>query len=391
MRKLTGLFVGMFLGVVLIFAGCKRFEEEITSPAGLGNPEIYEKQLPGVSSHSYEVRGDTLIFYLTFTKYMDSASVVDGVDIEKYYQDAGGSTSVISKEYYPKLRELKMKILMAETTGFIVKVSSSVKDAWGNPFDGNDNGFVDGSPWDDWREFYYRRPSWVVPAPDLESPEVDDVYFENGSRWKANPEDTLYVEFSEIINMGTLTSSTIFIMDYSGNTYSLSQIDIDTTLSGKLKVAYTYSLSNGTPYMLIILPEVEDTAGNYLGVSPRDTFKWSFVTEISDTEQVVYPEVTNAYISGNKVVIKFNKKLDASTVNIDNIKVYENSDHTGFVYGSVILNDTNEVWYTLENTSASPLYLYVSKEVKSADGYKLDGNGNGVGGEPDDDYETTVY
>ncbi len=94
-------------------------------------------------------------------------------------------------------------------------------------------------------------------------------------------------------------------------------------------------------------------------------------------------------IGSSGVMITFTRLLDNATINSNNIYVYDN---TGCVPGELRIYTNNAgdrtiIDYYYKRPIGGGRRAFVSKEVKATNGYYLDGNGNGIGGEPWDDYK----
>jgi len=98
------------------------------------------------------------------------------------------------------------------------------------------------------------------------------------------------------------------------------------------------------------------------------------------------------------ITIRFNDNMDITKLTTNNIKVfaYVNGNYT-YIPGSISISpDTTEVEYSLINldwNNTSSVYLYVSKEVtdNSDKKWKLDTNGNGIGGESYDPNRVSAW
>jgi hypothetical protein len=104
-------------------------------------------------------------------------------------------------------------------------------------------------------------------------------------------------------------------------------------------------------------------------------------------DTVAPPEVEADGIPGG-VEFDFTKVMDPATLTTENIRVF---DGTGYVPGSlVVTNDApgylTRVYYYFSRPSDGNLRVFVSRAVKSRVGVQLDGSGNGIGGEPWDDF-----
>jgi len=80
--------------------------------------------------------------------------------------------------------------------------------------------------------------------------------------------------------------------------------------------------------------------------------------------------------------------MDPATLTPENIRAF---DEVGYVPGSLVVTSDapgglTRVYYYFSRPSDGSLRASVSRAVKSPGGAQLDGSGNGIGGEPWDDY-----
>ncbi|MCK4396386.1 hypothetical protein KAW96_07290 [candidate division WOR-3 bacterium] len=408
-KKTMMIIVIIAIALMLIF-GCGK-EDNPFDPNRGGYNDTPQENLsfiditalnPGIDGEIVDVDPSTGEIIIYFLDFMD-ASTVNTSNIIVRDTTNGTSITGATLTYYPEIKKAVFRGTFSDDAVFVVTLKSDLRNNAGIQLDGNDNGLIDGSPYDDYRYRLYTGTGNVGDV-DFVHPEIDWV----------SPGIENSVSLTPIITV-------IFTPgDVDTNDLTLSNFGLMRTSS---EVAVTCSLVGRTPGILLFQPtdsldeaeqytvtvncaNVFDEDGNVLlgfvgendgWVANIPDYTWDFITEAIDTLlDGEPPQVSVAYVSGEELVVRFDDDMDTSTFTTTNIKVFNNATKQNLV-GSIINEyDGKGFRYTLENAVSGTLYkLWVSKDVKEAapGNWYLDGNippnPNGVGGEWNDDYEKT--
>jgi len=408
-KKTMMIIVIIAIALMLIF-GCGK-EDNPFDPNRGGYNDTPQENLsfiditaldPGIDGEIVDVDPSTGEIIIYFLDFMD-ASTVNTSNIIVRDTTNGTSITGATLTYYPEIKKAVFRGTFSDNAVFVVTLKSDLKNNAGIQLDGNDNGLIDGSPYDDYRYRLYTGTGNVGDV-DFVHPEIDSVI--PGTTNGVDTLPTITVRFTDSdIDTTTLTLSNFNLMKTS------NQVAVSCTL---LTAASNYiifqprsKLDEATQYTVTVnCASVFDTCGNVLlgfvgendgWVANIPDYTWDFITEAIDTLlDGEPPQVSVAYVSGEELVVRFDDDMDTSTFTTTNIKVFNNATKQNLV-GSIINEyDGKGFRYTLENAVRGTLYkLWVSKDVKEAapGNWYLDGNippnPNGVGGEWNDNYEKT--
>ena len=397
--------------VIILLAGCGK-KENLLSPnynvshtASSSNLPTIVSTSPGNYGRIQDQNGGLANVQaeitITFSDYMDPATI-DTNNIV-LYNVSDGSYVDRSISFDNERKTAYITATIPNDAGFLMIVKNSVHNLSGLPLDGNKNGLQDGSPYDNAVYAFYTGsgnnvsnkirtapPTIASVSPGIEgnvsvhSPIVikfsngplDTLKFitqnfhlkENGSIAVSDsiasfsPDSVVIVPRGDTLKRGTIYTFTI-------DAYKLIA-EPDTVL----KAITDTSITNCISYLRSV-----DTDSNNIITPDEDSFyTWKFITTGSNS--VVPPQVFWYGDYSTYYDFIFTKTMDISTFTKDNIKVFDNS---GYVPGTFWISmDSTEVKYYYDRTPNGSCSAWVSMEVKDTDGNMLDGNGNGVGGEP---------
>jgi hypothetical protein len=328
---------------------------------------------------------------VTFSDYMDPDSVVRSAVVTN--TNTGQVVTGLVVSYDANARRLFLRHLVwPANSAFLLTLSSGLaRNRWGTPLDGNRNGKADGTPYDDALTTFYTSGSTAGACVPTWPPTLD--YIDPDTVRMADTLVAIAVWFNSEMDTTTLVLSNFKLVRDDGAPVSLTRFSVS-----PYHVTFTpaAALSFGHRYAFTIL---ESTVK---GKAPANTPSYLLnldtdndgpeaaepsLTSYFLCDTVAPPEVEADGIPGG-VEFDFTKGMDAATLTLENIRVF---DSTGYVPGSlVVTNDApgylTRVYYYFSRPSAGSLRAFVSRAVRSLAGVQLDGSGNGIGGEPWDDF-----
>lgn len=404
----------LILTVILIL-GCSPKDLPLSPGSNLGQVDKYESLSPhlldyytlsfdlGLSASPTRFEDlDTLQadiqdrIILKFDEPLDNTELGNAFELTAYSGKMQGTVPVnVDYEIETHIVIINPLVSLQDSTTYVLHIiQDRVRDLSSNPLDGNGNGLNDNS-YDD-VYLIFRGPAPDAPTPDLSSPTLHSVDFLVGTLPDQIPlEDTIAIQFDDFdIDTSTLLQG-ISLLKYTDLTVqgNLTVTNIDTVGSPwnrRLRISLAFSgLENAERYILKITPEIKDTAGNPLdcdgnGIIENDeSYEIVFTTLKSDSTPVEYPRVSSFDKDNNLITVRFTTDMNEYTLNRTNIQIYR-SDSTYVPYDIEHL-ETGDGFRCILKTDVEHGFIFISKTVESVEGYQLDGNGNGVGGESDDD------
>lgn len=403
----------VYLGLILlVILACQKAENILLPdpdmPQGIGagnlptvtgiNPVNYT-QMTDQDASTPGIQG---LITVSFSDYMDEASLTnkDNIIILDVRTNTNIASDKITPEYYPEIKTLYISISDVPDSGsFLLRLVSGatgMRNTYGSPLDGDNDDFADGTPYDD-----YHSTFWTTPLSDTLvatfQPTISN--FSPDTVATNNTQPFISIEFPTVSPMDTLTLDTgnIQLSEEGGGSVSLNLIsrDFDGVVlqpANPLTTGKNYTITvvcnnikrlgdSKTPNYLLRLDGDED------GPEENEPDLQSYFRVDDPNNPPRVQSVTTIGTSG--VRITFTRLLDASTVTVNNVKVYDNS---GYVPGDMRIytntaGDRTIIDYYYKRTIGVGRQAFVAKEVKATNGYNLDGNNNGIGGEPWDDYK----
>ncbi|TET18352.1 MAG: hypothetical protein E3J78_06485 [Candidatus Cloacimonadota bacterium] len=406
-KKTMILFVVLSISLVFMFSCSKKENPFDPNRGGYNDAEQMDLSfvgtlIPGQGGTITDqdpdmtgIQGEIVIYFLDFM----NASTVTMSNIVVRDTTNGSAVQNATLTYYAELKKVVYRGEFSDDACFIVTLTSDLENEAGVQFDGNNNGWADGSPYDD---YIYKLLTGVgVDTFDFDHPEISSV--------------------SPAVSNGTSVTPLITVNFTGGD------IDTNTLITANVSLKYT---SSGTPVtctlvtrsqsFITIQPSSElDTATQYtVTVECSNIADWDeneclgFVGEnmgyIANIPDYTWDFVTDDYgVSGfdgdpptasasftpgsEELIVSFNDYMVISTFNTGNIRVYDGNEQN--LVGSIIPDlDERGFHYSLENAVSGTTYtLWIGPAVQeqAPGNWYLDGNGNGVGGEWDDEYTYT--
>jgi len=398
-------------GILFLVIACQK-AENILSPdpdlpqgTGAGNlpqvTSITPTNYTQMTDQDASTPGIQGLITVLFSDYMDPTTLTaDKVVILDVRTGTTISSSLITTEYYSEIRTWYISISDVPDSGsFLLRLISGadgIKNVYGSPLDGDEDGVADGTPYDD-----YHSTFWTAPLSDTLvatiQPTID--YFSPDTEAVNNTQPLIVIGFPGITPMdtNTLSLSNIKLADEGGSSISLTIVSRDPY---GITLQPTNPLTTGKNYTITIscknIKRLGDSRtpsyllaldGDNDGPEESEPDLQSYF-RIDDPNNV--PKVQSLNSITNGVVITFTRLIDNATINSNNIMVYDN---TGYIPGDMRVytntaGDRTIIDYYFKRAPGGGRRVFVSKELKATNGYKFDGNGNGIGGEPWDDYKS---
>ncbi|MGB9719883.1 MAG: hypothetical protein ACPL28_00165 [bacterium] len=404
----------IFLGLsFLLVIACQKAENILSPdpdmPQGIGagnlptvtsiTPVNYT-QMTDQNGSTPEIQG---LITVSFSDYMDPASVTnkDNIVILDVRTNATISSNLITTEYYPEIKTLYISISNVPDSGsFLLRLvsgSSGMKNIYGSPLDGDNDDFADGTPYDD-----YHSTFWTAPLSDTLvatfQPTIDNFAPDTIATNNTTPQIQIGFPAISPMDTNTLNTNNIKLAEESGGSVTLNIVSRDPygivlQPQNPLTTGRNYTITvvcnnikrlgdSKTPAYLLRLD------GNDDGPEETEPDLQSYFRVDDPNNPPRIQSVTAIGTSG--VMITFTRLTDNSTINANNIMVYDNS---GYVPGDMRIytntgGDRTIVDYYYKRTIGGGRRVWISRQVQATNGYNLDGNGNGIGGEPWDDYKS---
>ena len=301
-------------------------------------------------------------------------------------KDSGTINATYVVDNYEKQIRISLDDIKDSTTYEIKLLSSNVKDLSGNALDGNNNGMPD-STYDNF-VFYVRGPRPNADIPDNTPMSIVIWFLSDYADGDAISNDTVYVMFSRDVDISTVNGNYALYSypdgtDYTGNITAWDSV-------GSSTMYFVYSgLPTGGAYVFVLKDGLKDTEGrgfdgNRNGILElNDTATLFFKVAIGDSIAVTYPWINSMTGENNRFIVEFSSPMDVQSINDSTVIVYDS-------VGNRVMAKLN-LYPDREHLSIEPLLpltdgrIFLSRNLRDTMGLKLDGNGNGYGGEPDVD------
>jgi len=342
---------------------------------------------------------------IVFSGPVDEASLVGGLHLEAV---AGNQSGAIPATVMYEAETHRAWLIPAQplrdSTAYVLTVAETVHDAAGNPIDGNGNGAVDGAL------DAVRRLLWGPPGPgggdpvytlDQEGPRIRNVWTFTVNPWSGAGNllaaDTLYVQFRRLDLDPATLSGAVFFRTYPGAqpAGNVQFVRLD-TVGNRVNAVFTYSgLAYASLYELILTPDVKDTAGNPLDgndngrLEVRDTFRLRFTTALDSTGiPAPYPWLIQSTRVQRQITLRFSEPMDTTSLTSTTLQLFVQTAQGTYPlpYRTLWAPDRRsvEVRFSLPDSRWTVIgyTLFLSHQVRSAQGLPLDGNMDGMGGDP---------
>ena len=392
--------------IALIFLGCAednpfKADTEVQWEGGNEHPHI---DMAGTESGGFgnyqfsdldpETNGIQDAVILNFDKDIDPLTVT-AASFEMIETSPGtGSIQFESISYYPENGTAMLAGTFSDDTAYLLTVTAgSILDITGNELDPNHNAIYDGSPWDNKLITFF--------AGSAEMQDITPPYVFNNFPGVGNVGNLLAqprVSFGDgPMDVSQLTLSN-FTMVKTADSSSVS-LEILTATPTGITTVPADSLSYGTRYTVRLSAQIADSAGNYLDTNgdgyvwPNEPdLVWDFKIVDDSTTHSAPPAVDQAtLLTGNVCVrIEFEQSLTGDDVVMDSETFIATNIQVTDDNGSIPINfetsaDPSAVNCMLQRNAEGTVTLFVSCRVADEYGNLLDGNHDGLGGNPEED------
>ena len=413
MRRHTGRWLAAALAMMLAALACVDDNPFVASPdnvwqggdshpaivmwgtasGGMGTTELNDTD-PGTVGLQ-----DALL--LVFDQSMSPATMVVA-SLDLVATTTGGADPEIEQvDYYPSAARLEIQATFEEETAYLLTLpAGGATDLAGNPLDPNHNAQEDGSPWDDARLAFHSGsalemdlvPPFVAAHQPAEQGGITD------------PATPIVISFAEgPMDATGITTETLSLL----TTQDSSEVEIAiSSVTPQQVVAEPRSpLQAGTRYTVVLSAEVADTTGNLLDsnadgfIWPDEAdFTWDFQMADDSTTNATPPTVAQAeLVTDQSIRIQFRESLtgarvsmDASTLTPAHIQCIDSAGQIPVQVGEPGPAGDDVICYLLRPFQGE-VTVVVTIGARDEFGNPLDGNGNGLGGEPGiDDWTGTI-
>jgi hypothetical protein len=422
MRKMSrGWFVAalLILGAFTIWS-CAVPDLDLVEPENdAGNNAVAADPnvgTPDINQSSGQIPEEDMRFELRFDENMDGDSFVAGTTV-RFHNVNDDADVDVTVEYIDGTRTLFVNIAedLDPDEAFLLILSGAVTNSTGTAMDGNGNGVADGTPYDDvrWRYYTGSAPPEYSDI-DFSPPRVTSTSPSLGGSGNVSVTPTIRVNFNRSMDQSTLDTDNFTLED------GITRAEVDITQSGVGSGFVEFQPDDDLDYATVyrftihaegILGEEDATGDEYLqeldtdydGADETDSdLFFTFLTTDDpgdDEDDATPPDVIDWGWDDEFVYVDFDDEMDLSTLTSDNVRLFQWGDWveprgggpspcalTGWhsFPADIIINPSERgLRLTFDNVVYNRYYLIVvSQNVMDDAGWKLDGNDNGLGGEP---------
>lgn len=288
-----------------------------------------------------------------------------------------------------------------DSAAFIIRVTTGAENLAGKPIDGDGDNIEDDSPYDDFLSTFYTGNGLAAlgrispPTIPGHSPGIEGnvarntqftVNFANG------PMDSATLD---TVSFHLTKTATGVAIDIERVGFTANSVTFGLPLPNLLDwgTMYTFSIDGGQvkafpdttgedTYLLIL-----DTDGDGPEENEPD-YSWDFVTQdTTGSSQGSPPQVVNVVPDPDHLHIHFgllpDERMDMTTFTPSNIRAFDNDGYIPAHFHNDL--DSLGLRYFYNRATSGTISLFVSMHVQDVDGNLLDGDGDGVGGEPGQD------
>lgn len=293
----------------------------------------------------------------------------------------------------------------SDDAAFLLRITTGAQNLAGQPIDGDGDNEADGTPYDDFLTTFYTGTGFPALA-RIAPPWISDhspgttggvgrntqftVNFANG------PMDSMTLTGTNFHLVKTATGAAVSIerLGFTGNSVTFrlpppNLLDWGTrytfTVDGGAVKAFPDTTGEDT-YLLVLDTDRDGPEEN------EPDYAWDFVTvDTTGSSEGSPPQVVSVNEFADYLAIRFggdpDERMEMTTFTQGNIRAF---DGDGYIPGT-FHNDLDSLglryFYNRTTTGMGTVSLFVSMQVSDIDDNLLDGNANGVGGEPGlDDY-----
>jgi len=392
-------YLNFLISIFLVLLACSADQNPLSSESTKGIVSSSERILPRVtdiipsdkgqlSDQDVVSAGTQGTIEIEFNEHMDSNTInLENIKIRKI--DGPEITGSELTYYANRKLVIIQNNLFPPRSAYLINISPKIKDLNGNPLDGNNNGTDDGEYDEFVSQFYTSGGNSYLK--DFTPPRISS-WSPTGNGNLRSPSIRLNFTTSDL---DTTTLNTLNIQ--LANSETGGRVDLTKVYVSDAQARFIPSdpLEYGKRYTVTVKAlAIKDLEGNSLdtdedGVSlpTEKDFTWEFIVTDGPNTDGTPPQVNRVNTLSDRAEITFNEEMDKNTFTLDNIRFFDND---GYIPGLIEPNISGSmVIYYFDRMKFGTVKYYISMEVTDKAGNKLDGDKDGIGGEPgEDDYSS---
>ena len=400
MRKILYIIPITIVALGLIFAGCAKPASSLSpNTAYYGTEASYLISTPSTTPSNFnqiqdlvdstnDVEGEIKVKFYGLTGGDIDPATVNATNVLVTPITTGASVTSLNISYDKNLKQIIISGTFSDNAAYKVTLTTGIRTLGNGQIDGNGNGKVDGAPYDNVvMEFYTGSGN-----SDMFNtyPTFVSTYSPTGNNNNLIP--TITVTFSgNPVDTSLLNLNNIELMKEGGNTVTCSILAKASTYftikpKDSLDFAAVYKVTFKTSQVTDTVNNLPLIWGDYTYEANVPDMSWKFMT-IGNSDHNATPFRVNSVSQvANEIKITFSDTVDITSFTPVRLRLYS-PDGISLPYEMRVGNDKKSVYISLTNASQSGMYLlYFGYTLKSSHGWKLDGNGNGIGGEVGDSH-----
>ncbi len=397
MKRVIILF---FITVIFCSISCKKGENPLDVntdlPAGAGAQNLPKVEATYPNNRSLLMDEDNTTpgiqaaIIVTFSDYMDEESFTrDAVLITNTTTLSTFTPETILYLATHRRLYIKSNSWTGSSAFLLTLKSSKIKNTFGAPLDGDGNGKEDGAPYDDKLLTFYTSGSSPDSCVDIFPPQISSIFPDTGRITNRMP--MVLVTFNKRMDTLTFSEANVKLQDEMGRSIPINIIrrlnevsfqPRESLLWDRLYIVKLVSdgikaeSSKGKPGYLRRL----DGDGDGCEATEPD-FSFYFLLD-----SIAPPVVWDLTRGADNFRITFSTLMDESSLTETTVRGYDDKGYNGGRIALLTENNRTTLYYYFLRPVAGRIKVFISRDVRSNKGRKLDGNGNGIGGEIFDDY-----
>jgi hypothetical protein len=338
---------------------------------------------------------------VTFSDVMDDQTMTAS-NIEVKNTTTNSNVTISDVEYYPEVNQLYIYIDDAPSgSAFLIRLNcDNMTNNFGSPLDFDRDNNADGSPYDDYLSTFWTTGSTDTLVSTIWAQIQDiDPYLSR----TILQQPIITIDFANTgvfgLDTNTLVTGNFSLVSGTGTSYPLQRMSVS---GSQVQLQPTGNLPFGQNYTLTITcgnikKLVKSTTPNYIKVLDGDADGPESAEPDTGgyfrVDTLIPPTITSvSSMPGDEgATFTFSDLIDQATISLNTVMVY---DSYGFVPGNLRIytdagnNYTMVDYYYKRTISPVNRRAFVSKDVEGENGYQFDGDGNEIGGESWDDYNS---
>jgi hypothetical protein len=420
MKKILYTIPLIILLVGFIFSGCGKPESALTPGTEYyGTEAAYIIGIPNSIPGNYgmitdldpstatEIEGEIFINFTGMNGGDINPATVNSTNITIESVTSGASVNDLTITYDAGLKRIIIAGTFSNDAAYRIVLSANLRTIGNGQIDGNGNGKADGIPYDNYDLYVYTGTG----SSDFYTPGPLSItwYWPTGGNQSIMP----WIELDfEWYTTNMLDTSKVNLANFSlvkEETGTTVTCDLIMKMGSFIGIQPASNLDYATIYKVTFkTTEFSDTMdnlpvlwGDYNYGDDIPDISYRFMT-VGDPGNDIYAtpfEVNSVSQSGNEVKIVFSDTINTETFTNERLRMVDPNELV-LPYEIRYDNDKETIYLSLANATVSGTYeFYFSRDLESTHEWKLDGNGNGIGGENTDphlgidadDYYTTKH